>query len=123
MLSAAFNAELAPATVTAGKIRLLGPQGNVIASTVSASGATLQALPSAALPGDTTYTLVLDPTIADIAGRALGTAARASFTTAAQSWSTAATAVGDQVGFTADTYPEIAALADSSAEARTSTRR
>jgi len=115
MLSAAFNAELAPATVTAGNIRLLGPQGNVIASTVSASGTSLQAQPAAALPGDTTYALVLDSTIADTAGRTLGTAARASFTTAAQSWSTAATAIGDQVHFTADTYPEVAALADSGA--------
>ncbi len=115
MLSAVFNAELAPAAVTANDVRLLGPQGNVIASTVSASGATLQVQPDAALPGDTTYTLSLDATIADTAGRTLGTAARASFTTAAQAWSTTATALGDQVASTADTYPVIAALADGGA--------
>ncbi len=115
MLSAAFNADLAPATVTTDNVRLHGPQGNVIASAVSASGATLRALPAAALPGDTTYTLFLDATIADTAGRTLETAAHASFTTAAQAWSTMATAVGDQVASTADTYPVIAALVDGGA--------
>lgn len=103
-LTAGFSAAVNPTSITPATVQLLGPEGNRIACDLSSAGSSVQAVPGAALPGDTRFTLLLGSLIADAAGRTLPAPVQASFTTASQAWTTTAN-VGTLTHYTALTQP------------------
>lgn len=85
--AATFSAQASAVSVTSETVQLSGPQGNVIATNATSSGAEVMISPAAgALPGDTTYTITFSSTIEDIAGRRLTGERSKSFTTAPSAW-------------------------------------
>jgi hypothetical protein len=109
-VTASFGANLAAASVNAGKVALLAPGGAQLPATFTVTGAQLKLTPLTALPGDTTYTVRLAAGFADATGRTLSAPASVSFTTAAQAWSASPAVVQTLSKDTPYAYP--AAVSD-----------
>jgi hypothetical protein len=85
--TATFNQSLNAASISATAAQLLSPLGLPLPVTLSASGAVLNMAPvAAALPGGTTYTLMLAAGLQSASGAVLGTALSSTFSTVAQQW-------------------------------------
>ncbi len=107
--SGTFSAEPAPSTITSATVQLTGPVGNTLPTTLTLNGATakLNAI-AGAVPGGTTYTVKLAPSITDMQGRTLVAPYSRTFTTTAQSWNPTAADFGSLPHFTGGTFPTVA---------------
>lgn len=85
-VTATFETDLAAASVNTTNVTLLSPNGAPIPAALSIIGSQVRLMPLAGLPGDTTYTLKLGASLADVNGRMLSVAGNGSFTTQAQAW-------------------------------------
>jgi hypothetical protein len=104
-VSASFGANLAGSSVNANSVALLSPGGAAIPAALAVTGSQLRITPTNALPGDTTYTVRIATTVADVNGAVLPAPATASFTTAAQAWSEVPAVVHTLPKVTAYAYP------------------
>ena len=109
LMAVKFSGEAAPSTVNELNVKLIGPEGNTIATTLTVSGTELQLAPGApGLPGDSTYTLQISSSVTDLAGHALGLPFWRSFITAPQRWGAKATSIDTLADFDADARPSVA---------------
>lgn len=110
-----FSAIASAPTARASAVKLTGPLGNTIEATVGTSSDTLTLTPAATLPGDTTWTVTLAPTITDASGQGLSGSRTVTFRTDAQAWNNNAADVAETpdlnvVGQPAITYDATGAL-------------
>jgi len=110
LVAVKFSGEAAPSTLNDLNVKLVGPEGNTIATTLTVNGAELQLAPGApGLPGDSTYTLQISPSVTDTAGHALGLPFWRSFITAPQHWGATATTIDTLADFDPDARPSVVA--------------
>jgi hypothetical protein len=110
VMAVKFSGEAAPSTVNDLNVKLIGPEGNTIATTLTVNGTELQLVPGApGLPGDSTYTLQVSSSVTDIAGHALGLPFWRSFITAPQHWGAKATTIDTLADFDPEARPNVVA--------------
>jgi len=108
LVAVKFSGEAAPSTVNDVNVKLVGPEGNTIATTLTVNGTELQLAPGApGLPGDSSYTLQISPSVTDVAGNALGLPFWRSFITAPQRWGAKATSIDTLADFDPDARPSV----------------
>lgn len=107
--NATFSDTVAPVSVTPASARFVGPEGNVIPADVSVNSTGISLVPSFGLPGNTTYRIELAGSISAADGSTLGTTFSKQFTTAAQSWQTSPTTIGQLQDLRGGTSPIIKA--------------
>lgn len=110
VMAVKFSGEAEPSTVNDLNVKLIGPEGNTIATTLTVNGNELELAPGApGLPGDSTYTLQISSSVTDMAGHALGLPFWRSFITAPQRWAAKATSIDTLADFDPDARPSVVA--------------